>query len=332
MRGPIVASVLLAGCTFHLHGVDVGGAGGGDGSGGGAPIPVADLAGGSGGNAPDDLGVYNGGVDSGPIGGAPCYSEDYFPSVSLADLRAAYQTQQWKPDVLETLKRRITGGHALIDVMQNDSQLGNFVDSSSFDALMSSLMMVCNGETSIYDYGHASTTAFAYFLRADLTLTPAIVPTFPRSELLPYITDNATSAYDGALSGQQGSEDLTAVADDLTAFTNGLGCIAAVADQVASGISARDGVAASLYYLELYLKRARTAHPATYATLQASADWQKVVRYAWARAAFWRKVAAPSVQLGVADAPIWAHVDDPSNSSEVGAFTGSPLSDIECHP
>ncbi|HEX8954494.1 MAG TPA: hypothetical protein VF945_21715 [Polyangia bacterium] len=327
MRRPIVASVLLVGCSFHLHGVDVGGQGGG----GGSPIPVAD-AGGGGGGAPADLGAYNGGTDASPTGGAPCYSEDFSPGVSLADLRAAYTTQQWKADVLEVLKRRIAGGHALIDQMQNDSQLAGFADRSSFDALMSSLMMVCNGETSIYDYGRASTTAFAYFVRADLTLQPAIVPTFPRSELLPYITDGATQAYDGALSGNQGAEDLTAVADDLTAFTNGLGCVAAVADQLASGISARDGMAASLYYLELYLKRARTAHASTYAALQASADWQKVVRYLWARAAFWRKVAAPSSQLGVADGPIWAHVDDPANSSEIAMFAGSALSDIECHP
>ena len=327
MRGLIVASVLLVGCKFHLHGVDTGGAAGG----GGAPIPVAD-AGGVGGNAPDDLGAYNGGTDAGPTGGAPCYSEDYFPTASLADLRAAYTTQAWKADVLEVLDRRLPGGHALIDQMQNDSQLQTFADRSSFDALLSSFMMVCNGETSIFDYGHASPSAFAYFMRADLTLEPATVPAFPRSELAPYITDNATQAYDGALSGQQGAQDLTAVADDLTAFTNGLACIAAVADQVPNGISARDGVAASLYYLELYLQRARTAHPATYAALQASADWQKMVRYLWARAAFWRKVAAASPQLGVADGPIWAHVDDPTHSSEIATFTGSTLADIECHP
>jgi hypothetical protein len=327
VRGLIATSVLLCSCNFHLWGVDIGGAGGG----GGSPIPVAD-AGGVGGNGADDMGTRIGDVDGGPPPVAPCYSEDYFPTVSLADLRAAYTTQAWKADVLESLKRRVTGGHALIDTMQNDSQLAGFADTSSFAALMSSLWMICNGETSIYDYGHATGTAFAYFERADLTLQPAIVQTFARSEIAQYITDNATAAYDGALSGQQGSQDLTAVADDLVGFTNGLSCIAAVADQVQNGISARDGVAASLYYLELYLKRARTAHAPTYATLKAASDWQKVVRYAWARAAFWRKVSAAMPQLAVADAPIWAHVDDPSNSSEIVMFTGSALSDIECHP
>jgi hypothetical protein len=326
VRGLLVVCVLLVGCKYHVNGVDTGG----DPGSGGTPIPVAD-GGAVGGNGGDDMGPRSGDVDGGPITGAPCYSEDFSPGVSLADLRAAYTTQQWKTDVLESLKRRIVGGHALVATMQNDPQLANFVDSSSFTALMSSLMMVCNGETSIYDFGHATPTAFAYFIRADLILQPTIITTFPRSEIAPYITDGATSAYDGALTGQQGTEDLTAVADDLTAFTNGLSCIAAVTDQLQSGISGRDGVAASLYYLELYLKRARTAHPSTYAALQASADWQKLVRYAWARAAFWRK-SATSAQLGVADAPIWAHVDDPASSSEITMFTGSTLSDIECHP
>lgn len=326
MRELIAASLLLVGCTYRVKGVDVGGAGGS----GGTPIPVADAGvGGGGGN--DDMSARIGNIDGGPPPVAPCYSEDFSPGATLADLRAAYAPQAWKADVLESLKRRIAGGHALIQSQQNDSQLGNFVDTSSFDALMSSLMMVCNGETSIYDFAHATPTQFTYFLRADLTLTPTIVATFARSEIAPYITDGATSTYDGALSGQQGSEDITAVADDLAAFTNGVACIGAVTDQLKSGINARDGMAASIYYLELYLKRARTAHPAIYAALQASPDWQKVVRYSWARVAFWRKTAV-SPLLAVADAPIWAHVDDAANSSEIAMFAGATLSDIECHP
>jgi len=326
VRELIAASLVLVGCSYHVKGVDTGGGGGS----GGVPIPVADAGLPSGGGG-DDMAPRNGNVDGGPPPVASCYSEDFSPGATLADLRAAYAPQAWKADVLESLKRRIAGGHALILSQQNDSQLGSFVDTSSFDALMSSLMMVCNGETSIYDYAHATPTQFSYFLRADLTLQPTVVATFPRSEIAPYITDNATSTYDGALSGQQGQEDITAVADDLAAFTNGVACVGAVTDQLKSGINARDGMAASLYYLELYLKRARTAHATTYASLKASPEWVKFVRYAWARGMFWRR-SITSSELQVAEAPIWAHVDDPTNSSEIVMFGGSPLSDIECHP
>jgi len=330
VRGLILSSVLVAACNFNVNGIDVGGASGGS----GGAIPVADDAG-VGGNGATDMGARSGGIDGGPPPVAPCYSEDFSPTVSLADLASAYTSQAWKPDALESLNRRIPGGHALLVAQQNDSQLANFADSSSFAALMSSLMMMCNAETSIYDYAHATTSTFSYFMRADLTMQPAIVTTFPRSEIAQYITDNATATYDGALSGQEGSQDLTALADDLTSFTNGLGCIVAVADEVPSGISARDGMAASLYYLELYLKRARTAHPTVYTRLQGSGDWQKMVRLLWARGAFWRSssLASPSsAVLGISDGPIWAHVDDPANSSEVAMFAGDTLSDIECHP
>ena len=105
------------------------------------------------------------------------------------------------------------------------------------------------------------------------------------------ITDSSTANYDSTyLTGTQGSYDFVALADELNAYTNGLSCIAAVSDQIGSGISARDGVAASLYYLELYLKRARTAHPTVYAALQASPEWIRFVRYAWARGMLWRHV------------------------------------------
>lgn len=327
MRISIVATVVMVGCTWHVDGVDVGGGTGED----GGAIPVAGGG---------DLGVGGGGGDLASPGGvpdfgtppvAPCYSEDFSPGNSLADLSASYTTPAWKQTALTALDRRSAGSHALMATMQNDSQLAGLVDPSSFAALMSSLMTACNGETSIYDYGHATPTTFALWMRADLIAQPAIAPTFPRSEIAAYITDDATKSYDGALRGQEGQRDLTAVADDVTSYTNGLACVTAVADAVQDGTSARDGAAASLYYLELYLRRARTAHASIYATLKASADWQRVVRYAWARAAFWRKQAT-SPKLGVADAPIWAHVDDVANSSEIELFTGAKLSDIECHP
>jgi hypothetical protein len=55
------------------------------------------------------------------------------------------------------------------------------------------------------------------------------------------------------------------------------------------------------------------------------------VRYSWARGLFWRAAGAAS-QLAIADAPIWAHVDDPANSGEIERFTGSKVSDIACRP
>jgi hypothetical protein len=327
VRGLIAASVALVGCSYHVNGVDVGGPGGG----GGSPIPVAD-GGGSGGNGADDMGPRNGDVDGGPPPVAPCYSEDFFPGVSLADLAAAFSPQSWKTESLTTLDRRIPGGHALLDAMKDDPQLPGFVDNSSWANLMLSLMTMCHEETHGYDYGKASASSFYYYMTPSVNVQPPQLQTFARSEILGYIDDASTQNYDQTyLTGQQGSYDLVALADELNAYTNGLACIGAVADQIGSGISARDGVAASLYYLELYLKRARTAHAAVYASLKQSPDWVKFVRYAWARGMFWRR-SITAAQLQIAEAPIWAHVDDPASSSEIVMFGGGALSDIECHP
>jgi hypothetical protein len=322
-----VASVVLVGCSYHVHGVDTGG----DPGGGGTPIPVAD-GGAVGGNGGDDMTPRSGDVDGGPTTGAPCYSEDYFPGVSLADLRAAFAPQSWKSQSLTTLDRRIPGGHALLDAMKDDPQLPSFVDTSSWPAMMMSLMTMCHEETHGYDYGHANNGVFYFFMTPTVHVQPIEGTTFARSEILTYITDSSTANYDQTyLYGTQGTYDFVALADELNAYTNGLSCIAAVADQIDNGISARDGVAASLYYLELYLKRARTAHADVYTSLKQSPDWIRFVRYAWARGMFWRH-AATAPQLAIADAPIWAHVEDPANASEIELYTGSKVSDIECHP
>lgn len=329
MRGLIVAFVCLAACTrgnpsWQHDAPDAGG--------GGAP-PVADDAGTGGNGAPDGGG--GGAVDMrGPPPVPQCYAEDYFPSASLSDLAAAWSSSKWKADSLEALRRRLPNGYALMNAMKDDPQLPNFVDSSSWPALMQSLMTMCHEETHGWDYGHANNGMFDFFMRADLQVQPIwIQPTWPRSEILRYITDSSTQNYDNTyLTGQQGTYGLVEMSDEINAYTNGLSCIFAVADQLTSGISARDGVAASLYYLELYLRAGRTSHPQTYAMMKASPDWQKFVAYAWARGMFWRRVSDGKPLLQIADAPIWAHVDDAVNSAEIEMFSGRKVADIACHP
>jgi hypothetical protein len=318
-----VASLVLLGCTRSNPGA------GGDG-GGEPPGPVADMSGGGSGGGGG--GGAGGGDDM--AHGAPCYSEEFSPTMpSLSDLSASYSPQQWKADSLEALKRRYAGGHYLLDAMKDDPQLPGFVDSGTFGDLMMSLMTMCHEETHGYDYGHATANVFLYYMRPDLQVQPPQLQTFPRSEILSYIHDDATKNYDDTyLVGTQGTYDLLALGDELNAYTNGLGCITAVADQIGSGISARDGVAAHLYYLELYLLRARTAHPTVYASLKASPDWQKLVRYTWARGMFWRAAATPYPNLAIADAPIWTKVEAAENSAEIEMFTGSKVAEIACHP
>jgi hypothetical protein len=275
------------------------------------------------------------GDDATPPTPAPggCYSEIYYPTATLDDLVSGYSSSKWLDTSLETTKRRFPTGNFILMSEEADPQLASFADPSSFDALMESLMTMCHEETHGYDYEHAGAGNHAYVMRTDLIITVPVGSTFPRSEILSYITDDSTSLYDSTyLEGSMGSYDFADMNDELNAYTNGLACLASVAEHETGGISARDGAVAHLLYLELYLKRARTAHPDVYTFLQTDPDWMKYVKYAWARVFFWDAVAKPFPTLTIGADAIWAHVNDPANLDEIRKFTGREPSDVACHP
>jgi hypothetical protein len=275
--------------------------------------------------------------DSGPradAGGSPCYSEVYHPNANIDDLRSAYTSSAWLSTSLEVMNRRYSTGHFVLDAEQNDSQLSGFADPSSWPNLMQSLMTMVHEESHGYDFDHTTgATTHTYALRDDLLLAPPQLTTWPRSEILPLITDNATSSYDQTyLTGTQGTYDVVFLGEEWNAYTNGLAAITAVAKEVTSQISARDGAVCHLYYAELYLRIGRTNHPDLYAALKANPDWQKFFRYEWARVHFWDHEAAPYPDLDIGSAPIWAHVNDPANLDEIRQFTGDTADVVACHP
>jgi hypothetical protein len=302
-----------------------GGGGGGSGTSSGTPTPTPTPGGGSAGSG-------GGGSGGGTV---QCYSETV-TTASLEAVKKAFVPDwggNWLDTSLAALMVRTPGGYAVLEAEKDDSQLPNFADPSSWDALMQALMTMCHEETHGYDYGHADANSFNYFMPPTKQVRPPATQTFPRSEILDEITDDSTQQYDQTyLMGDQGSYGFIEMNDELNAYTNGLACIAAVGDQITSGISARDGVAASLYYLELYLRKARIAHADVYAALKSSPDWQSFVRFAWARGHFWYAYALPNANLGIADARIWAHVHEALNRDEIAKFTGEDSVAVACSP
>ncbi len=266
--------------------------------------------------------------------GSPCYSETYSPMADISTLKSGYTSGGWLATSLEVLKRRWPTGHFILDAEKSDNQLPAFADPPTWQRQMEALMTMVHEETHGYDFDHSSSGKHAYVFRDDLTVSPPeLANMWPRSELVPMITDMATKGYDGVyLTGTQGTYDVIFLCDELNAYTNGLAAITAVVDQCTDKISARDGVAAHLYYLELYLKRGRTAHPTQYAAMKADASWQKFVRYAWARGYFWDAQAKPFAVLDIASTPIWAHVNEPAMLDEIKQFTGDDAATVACHP
>jgi hypothetical protein len=266
--------------------------------------------------------------------GAACYAESYDPMASLADLASAYASGAWLADSLEAMHRRYSTGYFVLDAEQADPQLPGFADPSSWAALMESLMTMVHEESHGWDFDHSPQAGMhQYVLRDDLQVTVPELTTWPRSEITQYITDNTTQQYDQTyLTGTQGTYDVIFLFEEMNAYTNGLAAITAAADQITQQISARDGVVAHLYYIELYLKDGRIAHAADYAALKADPSWQKLTRYAWARGHFWDGQAAPNPLLDIASSPIWAHVNDPVNLDEIRQFTGDDPAVVACHP
>jgi hypothetical protein len=253
--------------------------------------------------------------------------------VNIADLASSYASDAWLATSLTTMQRRYPTGYFVLNAMRTDPQLPQYVDASSWSALMSSLMSMLDGETTGWDFDNASASAHPYVITDALQISVPAATTWQQGEILQYITDAATQTYDQTeLQGQQGTYDAVFLFDALNSACNGLAAATAVADQITLGISARDGVAAHLYYLELYLRAGRTAHATQYAAIKADPGWQKIVRYEWARGHFWDGQAAPHAPLQIAAAPIWAHVDEAANLNEIQLFTGESPDAVACHP
>jgi len=272
-------------------------------------------------------------ADAGPSGG--CYSEKY-TSTSLADLKSAYSSGKWLSTSLEVLKRRYGDGYAILDAEKSDPQLPSFASPGSFGSLMESLDTMCHEETHGWDFDSALGTPgkHVYHLRADLAIKPPKLAFFARNELLSYVTDGATSLYDGTyLTGEQGTYDFIFLADELTAYTNGLACVTALGDQISTyGTSFRDGAAAHLLYLQWYLNRARTAHTSVYDKMKADPEWMRFVRFSWARVHFWTAASKPYPTFGIKDAAIWVKINKPENLAEIEKFTGESPASVACKP
>ena len=288
---------------------------------------------------PADTGVTDTGAPPPPPpadGGTPCYRETYDGKVSLADLKSSYSSTKWKATAFDALGRRYADGAGILEAMKTDPDLSRFADPSSFSALMESVDTMCNEETHGWDFDDALKTPgkHSFWFRKDLKISaPTGLSFFKRSELLTFVKDDATAMYDSTyLTGEQGTYDFIFLADELTAYTNGLACVTALASEIKSTISFRDGAASHLLYLEWYLQRARTGYPSLYSAMKASPDWMKFVRFAWARGRFWLGESAGFPNFGIKDKEILAKVDDPKNLGEIEKFTGQSAAEVACHP
>ena len=276
---------------------------------------------------PDDD-DHAGDDDDGPY----CYSEPIDSNASLTDLEAAFNGGNWLNTILETTQRRYPSGHDLLFVMQDDPYLSWFVDTSSFAMLMESLMTVVHEETHGYDYEYAQWgVTFAYWIRSEWQPSVHHHEGFPRSEILSMLENDATDLYaDTYLTGTQGTYDYMELLDELNCYINGLAAIALVGEYEPWGISARDGALAFMYYLELYLRRARNVYPDFYEAIQTDDHMVDLVLIQWLRLHYFLEVSYAFGNLGVNDHAIEALVHDSANQSEIEQLVDRSLQASPC--
>ena len=262
-----------------------------------------------------------------------CYCEPIDPEADISDLEQAFNGDNWADTYFGVLGRRWPAGRDLLVEEQDDPYFGAFTDTSSFEGLMDSVMTEVHEGTHGWDYSNATVDDFAYFLRGDLQFFPPKVHGFDRSEIYGMIEDGSTDLYAGTyLTGTQGTYGFYELLDEGNCYINGMGGIAVVGEYIPFGISGRDGAVAFIYYLELYLRRARTQYPDLYADLKAETDYVDLVRTQWLRMHFLLQYADMHPHIGIEDAAIRELMYAPANQAEIEMFIDHELDASNCLP
>ena len=242
-------------------------------------------------------------------------------AASLADLSAAYvnSAEGLRAAARGIAQRRYPIGLAFIDV-QSDMQLAGWFRSRGTFA------DVLNGfEVAVHEGGHIwditmARSEWPYRLRDDLVIRPRRLTNFNRSEILTLHANPDADSYDEVyLRGASGAQGFNTLLDEYVQYTHSLASRFCTRDGLPSGqrISSRDGILTLMYYVELYLKLARTQHPDDYAEIIGDPGHIELIRTVWQRAEFWIARSMPYPSLGLRYAQIRAWTYAPENLMEI---------------
>ena len=299
----LIASPLALGCSASADG------GGGDTD---ASVPSD--------SPPSDSATPTDGAT--PSDGSTGYTEALCnDTASLADLSAAYVDSPAgiRAAAHGIVERRYPMGVAFIEA-QSDAQLGTwFRQHATFAQILGSVDVAVHEGGHIWDLTMISST-WPYRVRDDLVIRPRRLTNFNRSEILTLHVDAATDSYDEVyLTGQSGAQGFNTLLDEYVQYAHSLAVKYCTRDSLGAGTrtSARDGILTMMYYVELYLKKARTDHPTDYAAIIGDPEHVRLIRTVWQRAEFWLNVTASIPSLGLRDTTIRTWTYAPENLMEI---------------
>ncbi len=274
--------------------------------------------------ADGDAAVPTGDVQAAsPEAGSPAtYTETVCDDTAdLSDLAAAYENTPagLRAATRGIAERRYPIGVAFVDVQSDTQLMGWFRSRNTFADILNGF------EVAVHEGGHIWDLTmiradWPYRLREDLIIRPRRLSNFNRSEILTLHANPDMDSYDEVyLRGQSGAQGFNTLLDEYVAYTHSLASRYCTRDGLQSGIriSARDGILTMMYYVELYLKIARTQHADDYAEIIGDPAHVELIRTVWQRAEFWLARTASLPQLGLRDAQIRAWTYAPENVMEI---------------
>lgn len=270
--------------------------------------------------------------------GTFCYSEPINFRADVSDIKAAYNPNNWLQTITGVYARRWPSGKALATIQANDQYFKGFVDTSSFNKLAESLMVAIHEETHVWDLATERSQWNTYSSswiddQTQILKFPLYDSDggFPRKEMLPLITDDASSETDNVYlkDPQQAEYHFNGITAELNASLMGLPAAAAVGEFI-DGIGAsnsRDVALTNVSYLQFYLRVAKSNHASYYAKLKSDATLRKWVLVQFLRNAYHIKQSEPwAAKLGSAKVPrLIARVYAPENLAILEDFTGYTL-------
>lgn len=272
---------------------------------------------------------------SGGMTDPDCYTEPLDPAADIADVIAGYGGSNFKDEVIEAMERRWPAGAFLLTEQKNDPYFDQFSDSSSWTGMVGWLDTLVHEETHLFNAYHAQSQSqpHALYFRDDLIVYLPAEQGFPRSEITGHLAASVagsiyTSTY---LSGSQGQRGFNPLLDEATAYANEVPGMASFGEHYSGGVSLRDGSAAFLYFLEIYLRVARTDHASFYAWAKAQPAYVDAVRTLWLRTHFfYEEVGDLYPNLGIHDASYRAEAYQPDNLAEITMFIGRAVGPSSC--
>ena len=276
-----------------------------------------------GGTASDAMTSADSGVWRSSVRGIPPYSEPVCdPTADLAEVAAAYQNtpEGLRTATLGIAARRYPIGTEVINV-QSDPQLQAwFRNRATFMGVLEGFDTAVHEGTHIWDITMIGAQGWPYRVRDDLVIRARRLTNFNRSEIVAQHVNAAMDQYVKVyLTGQSGMQGFNTLLDEYNAYAHSLASRYCTRDSLASGtrISARDGILTMMYYVEVYLRLARTNHPQDYAAIIGDPGHLQLIRTVWGRAEFWLNLSAQYPQLGLRDATIRGWVYDANNLGEI---------------